>query len=125
MTKQDWLAAKAALDAIEAERDALLAPTQERYMAAMERLDDIEGASGEFITYCAGCVEPLFDGDKTHNGGDVTLCEKCAPTYGDMLAEPEHFVDGDEEPLTPEAAKAIVDAHLEDGGALTDPMVSA
>ena len=43
----------------------------------------------------------------------------------DMLAEPHHFTDNTtDDEMTPDRAKAICDAHVAKGGALTDKMVS-
>ncbi len=126
-TKEEWKAAKAAVDAIEAERAALLAPTTERYDAACERLELIEADCPELIGRCEGCTDPIWKGERYSydSEGGVTLCEECAPSYADMLAEPQFFYDGEGETMTPEQAKAICDAHLAAGGSLDDKMVSA
>lgn len=74
---------------------------------------------------CEGCRKVIHPGDLAASGGDsIWLCEECAPTFADMLKEPEGFCDDDYTPLSPEAAQAIVDVHLAAGGALTDKMVS-
>lgn len=126
-TKADWKAAKAEVEAIEAERAALLAPTQERYDAACDRLELIEEECPERVGVCEGCSEPIWRGDRYSSDPDsgVCLCEECAPSWGDMIDSPDYFRDDDGEPMTPEKAKALCDAHVAAGGSLTDKMVSA
>ncbi|MGJ2409039.1 hypothetical protein ACR8FJ_23185, partial [Salmonella enterica subsp. enterica serovar Paratyphi A] len=71
------------------------------------------------------CLHTINEGDLYHQAGGELACEACAPTYADMLAEPESFRDlKTDEPLTAAQASAAVDAHLADGGQLTDKMVS-
>lgn len=125
-TKEDWKAAKAEVEAIEKEREALLAPTKERYDAACDRLEMIEDELPELVGRCEGCCEPIWEGDRyasdSENG--IVLCEPCAPSWGDMLKNPDHFYDADGEYHTAESAKAACDAHLAAGGSLDDKMVS-
>lgn len=126
-TKEEWKAAKAEVEAIEAERAALLASTDERYNAALDRMEQVEEDCPELVGRCEGCMDPIWEGERyayDRNNG-IHLCEECAPSYADMLAEPQHFYDGDEETMTPEKARAICDAHLAAGGSLDDKMVSA
>ncbi len=78
---------------------------------------------GTEVDDCESCGEPIFDDDKRHSGGDVVLCESCAPTYGDMLASPSHFVGIDEAPMTADEARRVCDAHVADGGSLDDKLV--
>lgn len=130
MSKEAWKAAKAELDAIEAERDALmkqaLEPTRERWEAAQAELDRIEDESPERVGACEGCLEQIWEGEpySYDNVNSLYFCERCSPSYADMLAEPHTFHDADGEPLTPEQAKAIVDKHVAAGGSLNDKMVS-
>jgi len=126
-TREEWKVAKAAVDAIEKEREALLAPTKERYDAALEQLDLIEESLPEHLGRCEGCDEPIWEGDRYAYGNEdcIYLCENCAPSWGDMLVNPDQFVDAEGEYHTPETAKAAVDAHLAAGGSLDDKMVSA
>lgn len=126
-TKEEWKAAKAEVEAIEKEREALLASTTERYDAACDRLEMIEEACPERVGRCEGCDEPIWEGERYAYGSDdgIYLCEDCAPSWGEMLANPEYFIDADGEPHTAESAKAACDAHLADGGSLDDKMVSA
>lgn len=56
--------------------------------------------------------------------GIDALCEECAPTYQSLLDEPDSFVDSDEEPLSPEAAREWVDSHLAAGGKITDKILN-
>lgn len=127
--REDWKAAKAALDAIEAERDALIDPIKMRFKdridAAETALELIEAHTGEYFSTCEGCLEPIFDGDKSHAGSDSRMCEECAPAWADMLSSPEHFEDTETgDPMTPDQAKALCDAHVAAGGSLNDKMVS-
>lgn len=126
-TREDWKSAKAAIAAIEEEMDVLLAPTKERYAAARDRLETVvdELDCGDFLGTCVGCSEPIFEGDRYHSGPDENMCAECAPSFADMLAEPHHFTDNTtDDDMTPDRAKAICDAHVAKGGALTDKMVS-
>lgn len=127
MTKAEWLQAKAEVDAIEKERSALLQPTKDRYEAAYNRLETIEDASPERIGRCEGCDMPIWEGERYAYGSEdgIYLCEQCAPSWADMLANPAYFVDADGEFHTAETAKAAVDAHLAAGGSLDDKMVSS
>jgi hypothetical protein len=137
--KEAWKAARKALNEIEAERGALTAPlreefaarikelldpTEERYRAAAEHFDQVQGKTGEPLGHCEGCDEPIFEGEPYHAGDDIFgLCAACAPTYEDVLANPENFKGADDEPMTAEEAKAIFDEHIGGGGAPTDKLV--
>lgn len=122
-TSGDWKQARAELDAIIDEREALLAPTKERYDAALENIDLIEAELGDHIGCCEGCSHPIFEGDRYHNASDVYLCEACAPSFADMVERPEHFLNADDEPMTAEEADAAAQAHIAAGGSLSDKMV--
>lgn len=77
------------------------------------------------IRQCEGCLKVVRE-DEPHSYDSVnglTFCEDCSPSYQDMLDDPASFYDDDEEPMKPEKAKAIVDAHLAAGGQITDKMV--
>lgn len=125
-TKADWKAAKAEVEAIEKERAALIAPTEGRYDAALERLETIEEDCPELVGRCEECLDPIWEGERyasdSENG--IVLCEECAPSWSDMLANPDHFYDAEGEYHTAESAKAACDAHLAAGGSLDDKMVS-
>lgn len=130
MSKEAWKEAKAEFETIDAERDDLMMAAaetiRERWEAAQAKLDKIEAESPERIGTCEGCLEHIWKGD-LHSYDSVNslyFCERCSPTYGQMLAEPWSFHDNDGEPLSPEQARAIVDAHVAAGGALYDKMVS-
>lgn len=126
MNREQWKVAYADLAAIEAEREALLAPTNERFDAAQMRIEEIEHVTGHWRGNCVACAEPIFEGEPYHHGAEEIQCQECAPTYQEMLASPQHFVSFDtDEHMTAEQAKEVADAHLADGGALTDKMVSA
>lgn len=78
------------------------------------------------IGRCVACAEPVFDGEPFHMGADEIQCAECAPTYADMIRDPEYFVSFKTgEPMTPAEAQAAVDKHLASGGSLEDKMVSA
>lgn len=121
-TKEEWRAAKAEVEAIEKEREALLAPTNERYDAARDRLELIEEECGEFLGHCEGCLAPIFEGDRYSYDrmGGTTLCDDCSPTWHDLLRDPESFYDSDDVYYTAETAKTAADAHLAAGGSLDD-----
>ncbi len=122
--REKWKAAKAALDKIVDERNRLVAHTQEAYLAASEALDEAEDGCGDMISYCTGCAEPIFDGEK-HTGGETPLCLQCAPTYQDLLSSPELFgFDENDEPLSNDAAKKIVNDYVASGGSLSDSMAT-
>jgi hypothetical protein len=120
--KTKWIAANAAVEAIEAERAALLKPTDDRYNAALEVRDEIEEETGEMIGRCESCMVPIFDGDlyEVDLSGDVMTCVEDSHSLADILAHPDAFVDADENPHTPESAKAFVDARLSEGMTLAD-----
>lgn len=126
VTKAEWMAAKAEVEAIEKERDALLATTKERYDAACDRLELIEEDCPELVGRCEGCMKPIWHGERYHSDPEngIVLDEECAPSWADMLANPEHFRDDEGDNMTPEVAKTLVDAHLAAGGSLDDKMVS-
>lgn len=74
---------------------------------------------------CVACAQPIFKGEPYHVGADESQCAECAPTYGQMLAEPEAFVIfATGEPMTADEARANVAEHLAAGGSLDDKMVS-
>lgn len=120
---EQWKAAKEALDTIENERAVLLAPTRQRFEAAQERLAEIEEVTGAHMGWCEGCGRPLFERDRYHVGADVCLCEECCPSYADMLASPQLFRDAEDEPLSAEAARAIVDVYIAAGGSIEDKVL--
>lgn len=121
--RQKWAEANAAVKAIEAERNALLEPTEERYRAAREALDEIEDELGEFIGKCISCEAPIFDGDpyEADISGDILYCKNDAHTWADFQQHPDGFVDADETCYTAETAKPVIDEHLAAGGSLDEP----
>lgn len=74
---------------------------------------------------CEGCSSNLNPGDKAHHCADgVDLCEKCAPTFGEMLSEVEaHEATTDEDPELTLSIRGWIEEHLAGGGALTDKAV--
>ncbi|GHB33723.1 hypothetical protein GCM10007094_23190 [Pseudovibrio japonicus] len=120
-THADWEVAKATIANIEEERKALLAPTQARYEAALDKLSDIEDDLSGLDGVCEGCDTPIFEGDPHYISADsVMTCRACAPMLSDIVEEyrtyqkdPEsHFEDlgfnGPEE-LIEEAEKLELD----------------
>jgi hypothetical protein len=74
---------------------------------------------------CEGCNQPLDVSDRYYPGIDCVLCEKCAPTFMDLLSEPTSFVELDgEEPLSREKREAMLDAHIAAGGHPHDTMAT-
>jgi hypothetical protein len=123
-SRLEWKDARAALDAIEVEREALLEPTKERFGAAIDRLDLAELATGTHIGFCEGCSQPIFEGDSYHSGEDVYLCAACSPSYADMVAHPKSFRGENDEPMSQAEADGIAQAHAAAGGSLDDKLVS-
>jgi hypothetical protein len=126
MSKEAWKTAKAELEAIEKEREALIAvavePIRERYESAKEKLELIEEDSPERIGQCEGCGDPIWEGERYayDRMSSIYMCQPCAPTYGDMLADPTNFYDAEDEYYTAERAKEVVDSHIAAGGSLDD-----
>lgn len=125
--REKWKAAKAELDAVEAERDAATAHLQDRWWAAIEAEELARDAMPERIADCESCGEPIFDGDPHQRDFEYCIytCGECSPTWQDLADHPEHFVDPDGEPHTAESVKAAVEAHLAGGGSLSDSMAVA
>ncbi|MGH0004114.1 hypothetical protein ACQU0X_28920 [Pseudovibrio ascidiaceicola] len=87
-TRSDWDAAKAALNAIEEKRKALLKPTDADYETALNKLDEIEEDLPDAIGRCEGCDTPIFESDPHYKyRDDVTVCSECAPTLSSILAD--------------------------------------
>lgn len=125
MSREAWKAAYAELCAVEQEREALLASTNERFASAQQALADAEDLTGHWLGNCVACGEPVFEGEPYHHGAEEVQCQECAPTYQDMIDSPQFFISFEtDEHMTPEQAREVVDAHLASGGALTDKMVS-
>lgn len=82
----------------------------------------LEEQDCHLISQCESCGTPIFEGEK-HTGGEFDQCVECAPTWQDMLTNPEHFGDIDGDSLSHESAKAYCDAHVAAGGSLDDKMV--
>lgn len=85
-------------------------------------INPIEKAGVEIIGTCEGCECLLLEGDQGHTCSDgPTLCENCAPTYGDVKRQAqERLAEGDED------AREIVaacDGHVAAGGSLDDKSV--
>ncbi len=121
--REKWKAAKADLDAVQAERAALVAHLDDRLDAASEAEDDAHDALPDLVDDCEGCGEPIFDGDP-YFGCEYPTCLGCSPTWQDLTDRPEDFVFPDGEPPTAETVKAAIDAHMASGGSLSDSMAT-
>ena len=78
----------------------------------------------DVIGICEGCSRSILDTDAFHSGPDVYLCEDCAPSYSDMAAHPDSFIDMETgEPMTQERAAEIVETWVASGGKVSDKMV--
>ena len=129
-TRATWLAARTALDMIEAERADLLEQTRARHDAAVAALAAVEDIFAAEIVQCFTCDAPIFPGDARYpvSEGDF-CCLEHAPTYANLLANPETFLEWNERegadmPMTQAQAQEIVDWHISGGGALSDSMAS-
>lgn len=79
----------------------------------------------ESLGGCEACKRETFEGDDYHSGHDCIMCVECAPTYQDMINEPEFYFDHNtDEPLTAEEAQDLAAQHVSKGGSLTDKMLS-
>lgn len=98
-----------ALNAVEGVREALL-----------ERHD------AEIAGKCEGCLDPIFSGDKayTDGSGEVTFCERCAPTWGDLRKETLEMPDDAwDEPDGRQRCLDMIEAHVAGGGSLDEKHV--
>lgn len=124
-TKDDWRAATAAVESIEKERKALLAPTEERYDAALDRLEEIEEDLPDTVGKCEGCGCMIFEDDPYlySHIDSVSTCLGCSPTWADMVEGFESWINTEtDDPMTQEEAQAWADRHVAAGGKLTDSM---
>lgn len=98
--RQRFTAAEIALKEIEGERKALVAPTEARYDAALQELEDAEeGIEGVKVGRCETCDRVLFSGDRGYCYGDdlILECEDHAPTVADAISSLEiSLKDGDD-----------------------------
>lgn len=115
--KEKYVAACKAVGAIEAERAALVAPTEARFNAANEALLEAEEAleeNGYFVGRCDTCGTFLFEGDRgfRYSDDDIFECAEHAPTVADSLEywRNELKSDGLDEDFRRQAESAI--AHL-------------
>lgn len=126
-TRQDWLSAQESIAAIEAERKKLLAPTDDRYRAACERLEEIEEDLPEMMSRCEGCSDPIFD-DDPHMGeseSGIFTCKDCSPTWQDMLDSHSDWNSNTTgEPMTRAEAEAWAKSYTDKGGDLADSMAT-
>lgn len=108
----------AAYEAAEPQR-AALRDAEQPYDELEEQICEL--LDGAEVNTCEVCSEPIFEGEKTGGTSDgCSICEKCAPTYQDILDDPAHFTGADDEPMTPAEAKELCDAHIAAGGSLHD-----
>lgn len=76
----------------------------------------------EAIATCEFCNKDIFEGEK-YLPGETYACEACAPTYQDLLDEPEGFVDTETgEQATAEQCQRWYDEYIAAGGSPTDSM---
>lgn len=103
---------RAALTALEATRDMLLA-----------------GIDADITGKCESCSKLLFTGEPGHRcADDPILCETCSPTWADMQRQAQEIftspdADSDQVELATRNLEAV-QAHLEAGGSLEDKNVS-
>lgn len=77
----------------------------------------------EIAGTCEGCAKIILAGDIGYRDDDVTLCETCAPTWGDCKEQTEAALnlDPDDDDRTHlHAFLARVAAHVAGGGSLSD-----
>lgn len=120
--KQRWHEANAVVEAIDSEREKLLAPTERRWLAALDAMEKLDNACDSHgAVRCVSCAGPIFAGD-LYFGTDELFCLPCAPKHQDLLDEPEFFVTADGDQATPEQCRQWFDEHIARGGAATDSM---
>lgn len=121
-TREQYIALKKQVD----EAYAAAEPERQAYEAAMVRYHELELELGVLVEdteveLCEGCGALIFEGDHkcyVYDGG--YLCVACSPTYQDLLNEPGNFRNGEGEAMSALEANSICEAHVENGGALTD-----
>lgn len=118
-----WKRASEQLQAIEAWRRQRLEPTDAAHQSALEAMALAEERIGEPICVCEACAEPVFEGEPWL-AGETPLCGTCAPTYADLLREPELFVNSEDGVMAADEAKAIYDDHIASGGMPSDSMAT-
>lgn len=116
MTREEWQALDDELAAIDSQMDDL----DQRRVACLKRLQEIEDHCPEFVGYCEFCITEIWAGDMCHNGRYL-LCEECTPTFSQMLARPKDF-EHECMPVTLEKAQELCSAHLAAGGSIDDKM---
>lgn len=122
--KQQWIAANALVERLDADRRKLLESSEQEWLAALIEFEKLDVLLDDHDTCirCEVCTTPIMIGDRYH-GGPTPTCEECAPSYQDLIDEPDSFTDGDGLPVDPEALKAEYDAHIANGGSADDKMV--
>ena len=111
--------ADAAYVAAQPQRSALEA-VEKPWHAICNEIDELLG--GPLPDACEGCDEPIFEGDPRAGADDGVLCINCAPTYADILADPGHFRNADDDPMSADEARAVCDQHVAAGGSLEDSL---
>jgi hypothetical protein len=72
---------------------------------------------------CEACLAPLFP-DEPYHHSDTPTCTECAPTFQDLINEPESFLSNDDgEPSDPELLRAIYDQHITNDGSPDDKLI--
>lgn len=120
--KRRWREASALVDQLDEERTKLLEPTEQRWLTALDALESLDRECNQFDHLrCDGCTAPIFDDDPSF-GGNSILCERCSPTYQDLLDHPDGFIDDIGDPATPEQCRRWYDEHIAAGGSPSDSM---
>ena len=73
---------------------------------------------------CTCCGKSIRKGERYMREVESALCFNCAPTFQQLIDDPVGFVDGDDDPLTPEQCRAWFDRHIAAGGKPSDSMAT-
>lgn len=102
--------------------EAAMAPFRPAMLAIDEIEEDMfEQFSEQVVGPCEICSEIVFTGDKGHRDEDTHQCEKCAPTWGRMLADLQREqLNGDIALEELENFRESYARHIEGGGSADD-----
>jgi len=122
--KQRWAAANERVELLDQRRYKILEPTQQEWLEAQTAFQNVvEECQKQDAILCEQCATPIFPGDQYH-AAETPLCLLCAPSYQDLVDNPDMFINSDDEsPANPEALKAWFDDHIANGGKPDDKMV--
>lgn len=127
-TRAKYLELKAKADAARAAAKPAEEAAREAMQPYFKITDEIEELlDGADVAKCESCSGYIFSGDQCSydSEGGIYFCEDCSPTWREMLREPESFynwVDGEQVYHTQATANAAAEAHVSNGGALTDKL---